>query len=199
MQNGDRIVINKNGDISVFSNVIDCFWFCFVTATTVGYGNQVPITNGGMLLNLFLMFVGNVYLVFPLTAASSTFSTVYEKYLVTKKKAEELQKLEHKQAVIEGLDTFSLGFHTQLQVLQDSLKKWSKEFRVIWAEFQGESDIDVSDHGGKSVLIQKMENITTEIVQRLENGSAAIMNLAKLDTRRRKHLDKLAYLVENID
>lgn len=198
VQNGDRIIINKNGGISVFSNVIDCFWFCFVTATTVGYGNQVPITNGGMLLNLFLMFVGNVYLVFPLTAASSTFSTVYEKYLATKKKMEELQNLNTKKVVIEGLETFSLGAHTQLQVMQDSLKKTSKAFRVLWAEFQGELDTDTRDHGGKSVMIQKMENITTEIVQRLENGSMAIMNLAKLDIRRREHLDRLAYLVEDI-
>jgi len=37
---------------------VDALWWSIVTATTVGYGDLVPVTRGGRLLALILMTVG---------------------------------------------------------------------------------------------------------------------------------------------
>ncbi len=75
---GDVIYINKNGDPSQFPNVFFGVWFSFVTLTTVGYGDIVPVTNGGQVMAIFLMLSGTFYMAMPLTAAASTFYTVHE-------------------------------------------------------------------------------------------------------------------------
>ena len=84
---GDRILVDKYGGASQFASILDTFWFCFVCATTVGYGDKIPVTNMGWLLNLVLMVYGAAYLVFPLTAASSTFYNVYSRYLLNKEES----------------------------------------------------------------------------------------------------------------
>jgi hypothetical protein len=75
---GDVIYINKNGDPSQFPNVFFGVWFSFVTLTTVGYGDIVPVTNGGQVMSIFLMLSGTFYMAMPLTAAASTFYAVHE-------------------------------------------------------------------------------------------------------------------------
>ncbi len=37
---------------------IDCLWWSFATATTVGYGDITPQSHGGKILGIFLMLVG---------------------------------------------------------------------------------------------------------------------------------------------
>lgn len=41
-----------------FGNLIDAIWWAVVTATTVGYGDFFPVTVGGRLLAVILMFLG---------------------------------------------------------------------------------------------------------------------------------------------
>lgn len=43
---------------SKIQSMIDCFWWSFATATTVGYGDITPATFGGKILGIFLMLVG---------------------------------------------------------------------------------------------------------------------------------------------
>jgi hypothetical protein len=38
---GDKIYINKNGNLSSFSNVFYGLWYSFVTLTTTGYGFSI--------------------------------------------------------------------------------------------------------------------------------------------------------------
>lgn len=49
---------NNNGN--TFSNIFDSFWFAFVTLSTTGYGDIVPVTVGGRLIAIISVFLGIV-------------------------------------------------------------------------------------------------------------------------------------------
>ena len=71
---GDRVVIAKDGLYSQFRDVFHCMWYCFVTITTVGYGDIFPATNNGKVLAIVMMLAGSLYMSIPLTAIGE-FST----------------------------------------------------------------------------------------------------------------------------
>eukprot|EP01039_Chlorochromonas_danica_P014905 gene14905-17464_t len=77
---GEFVWLNKAGDLSSFPNVFYGVWFSFVTITTVGYGDIVPVTQGGMAMAIFLMIGGQFYMAMPLTAAATTFYQVHIQY-----------------------------------------------------------------------------------------------------------------------
>ncbi len=128
---GDRLLINKNGDISKFSNIVDCMWFCYVTATTTGFGDRWPITNGGMYVNLFLMLSGSLYLAMPLTVASGTYYAAHTRYLKSKKKTQALQTLSGAKLAPFHAASFTPAVQNSLQRLYEVLKAELAEMRLI--------------------------------------------------------------------
>eukprot|EP00602_Paraphysomonas_sp_CaronLab_P005023 CAMPEP_0185031144 /NCGR_PEP_ID=MMETSP1103-20130426/18444_1 /TAXON_ID=36769 /ORGANISM="Paraphysomonas bandaiensis, Strain Caron Lab Isolate" /LENGTH=962 /DNA_ID=CAMNT_0027566563 /DNA_START=709 /DNA_END=3597 /DNA_ORIENTATION=- len=88
LKDGRRISVNKLGEESKFSNILDALWFSIVTLTSVGYGEIVPVTNIGQIMSIFLMLFGAFYLAMPLTVAASTFWEVHQSYLEKQQKKE---------------------------------------------------------------------------------------------------------------
>ena len=62
------------------SNVFYGVWFSFITLTSTGYGDIVPVTNIGQGFCVILIILGAMYMSMPLTVAASTFSHVHEQY-----------------------------------------------------------------------------------------------------------------------
>lgn len=69
---GQRIQVDKSGQLSKFSNIFTGIWFSFVTLTTCGYGDIVPVTTAGKFLAMILMIAGIFYMVRFLWAFHST-------------------------------------------------------------------------------------------------------------------------------
>ena len=80
VKTGERILLNKYGDLTTIPNVFYGIWFTIVTMLTVGYGEIVPVSNGGMSMAVCLMLFGSMYMAMPLTAAATNFFLVHDLY-----------------------------------------------------------------------------------------------------------------------
>lgn len=89
---GSRILINKYGDLSTIQNVFYGIWFSIVTMLTVGYGDIVPVTNGGMFMSVSLMLFGGLYMAMPLTVSATTYYMVHDLYHEKKLQQKQLEE-----------------------------------------------------------------------------------------------------------
>jgi len=60
-----------------FRSITYAFWWFFVTATTVGYGDDYPTTTAGRLIGIAAFFCGIVTLALPVTVVSACFRKHY--------------------------------------------------------------------------------------------------------------------------
>ena len=70
------IRLNQYGDeeISPFASVPQAFWWFFVTATSVGYGDVFPTTSMGKFIATFAMLMGVLVVAFPVSVFSDLWS-----------------------------------------------------------------------------------------------------------------------------
>lgn len=80
LSTGQFIYLNKQGDLSQYPNALYGLWFSIVTMTSTGYGDMTPSTNAGLVMAVFLMLFGSLYMAMPLTAAASVFYVIHESY-----------------------------------------------------------------------------------------------------------------------
>lgn len=73
-----------DGTISPFQSIPHALWWTIVTMTTVGYGDNVPLTGLGKMVASFAMICGILVLAFPLTILAGNFSAEYSKHLINK-------------------------------------------------------------------------------------------------------------------
>lgn len=68
------------GHLYCFGTIPRCFWWAFITMTTVGYGDCYPITVGGKLLAMATSVLGVLILALPITVVGSNFQKMVEMY-----------------------------------------------------------------------------------------------------------------------
>lgn len=64
----------REEEISPFTSIPACFWWFFVTATTVGYGDTVPVTAPGKWVGIAAMLTGVLVIAFPVSVFSDLWS-----------------------------------------------------------------------------------------------------------------------------
>jgi len=72
--------VTEGKQLYCFGTIPRCFWWAFVTMTTVGYGDCYPVTNGGKLLAMATMVLGVLILALPITVVGSNFQKMVEMY-----------------------------------------------------------------------------------------------------------------------
>jgi len=67
-------------EVSPFRSIVDGFWWFFVTATTVGYGDIYPTTTAGRMIGLVTVYFGIVLLALPISVIGSAFGARYSEW-----------------------------------------------------------------------------------------------------------------------
>ena len=82
-------------DSCQFPHIFSAFYFCMVTMTTVGYGDQIPERWHSRFVTMVIMLFGSLFLSMPLSVIGSEFDSVYkerEKAKEEEKKAKEKEE-----------------------------------------------------------------------------------------------------------
>ena len=79
LENFVRIGEKGEPEVSPFSSIPACFWWVIVTATTVGYGDMVPISPFGKFVGVICMHSGVLVFALPITILSAHFTIEYER------------------------------------------------------------------------------------------------------------------------
>tara|TARA_B110001452_G_scaffold194562_1_gene164568 strand:+ start:1401 stop:2384 length:984 start_codon:yes stop_codon:yes gene_type:complete len=79
--------VRADGSSTPFESISFSMWWCLVTMTTVGYGDSYPITLGGQILGIVIMFWGLVVLSLPITIVGANFDEEYREMKRREKEA----------------------------------------------------------------------------------------------------------------
>lgn len=82
--------VRPDGSRSPYESIPTSMWWTIVTMTTVGYGDQFPVTELGKLVAVFTMFSGLIVLSLPITIIGANFDSEYREF--KKAKQEELER-----------------------------------------------------------------------------------------------------------
>lgn len=131
---GASLVILFEGSINdQFKHISDAVWWVLVTMTTVGYGDKVPVTTGGRIIGIFIMFFGLSLLSIFTATVSSIFIA---RQLKEGRGLEDIKEKEH--LIICG---WNFSAEQILRYLQNNLKQI--ELIVLINQLPEESIADI--------------------------------------------------------
>jgi len=152
-------VAGSGRQISPFYSIPQCFWWCFTTMSTVGYGDLAPTSPVGKVVTILCMHVGILAFAMPITIIGSNFSRMYEmKVKLMMEKAAEA-------------DQSGMFLEKHIQNLEATIEKI------------GKIKLEVKNNARElEIFTQRLSKERPEIVKALEDTSRAMINDILEDT-----------------
>ena len=163
---GQRVLLDKNGDVTQFKTVLESLWFSMVTLTSVGYGDLAPITNLGMFISIFLMLFGAIYLAMPLTVAAATFWSVHQAYVEG-----------HKKKVTKERKIVSAKFAKKIKNLEDGFQDILRRLDEFFEDIQSPESAERKEN---LTLLQRCLQVEGTLRLLLQNHDGNIRRLSAL-------------------
>jgi len=90
----DYVRTDMDGESSVtpFKSIPHAFWWCIVTFTTVGYGDDYPVTVLGKVVATCTMLTGLIIIALPISVITSVFNEMWSKRLEERRLEAEAQE-----------------------------------------------------------------------------------------------------------
>ena len=151
--------INAMDNSCEFPDLLQSTYFLLITITTVGYGDQIPMSTGGRTLAVTVAILGSFYMAMPLSIIGSKFEEAYQE--------RELYKLQRK----TGSD-FTVAVKTEMDKSNPSqlygrmtrlLLKVHTNLRIL-----AKGRVASAAHGGHNMVIKSTKLEISRLVSDLK-------------------------------
>ncbi|CAG8571460.1 1660_t:CDS:2 [Ambispora gerdemannii] len=113
---------------SPFQSIVHSFWWAIVTITTVGYGDDIPISGWGKLLSGLTALCGIMVIAIPTSIIGSNFITVWDAY----RRKKMLKRIHRESAHVDDTLEKQQTKKQRLKILRDQ----NDALLQVLAEFQ---------------------------------------------------------------
>jgi hypothetical protein len=115
--------INMAGDPTKFNSIPMAAYWCIVTMTTVGYGDQYPISIPGKIVGCITMFTGLLVIALPVIIVGGNFEQVYQDHRKSKeledKQNKIIEKFKRKDEQEEALKRYKRGKRSVIELAME--------------------------------------------------------------------------------
>lgn len=164
-----------NYEESPWQSIPSSFWWAIVTATTVGYGDEFPITPLGKIVSTFTMLFSLIILALPVGVIGNCFSTVWDDYAHERREMTHVLDKETNYITesTQSLDPSCMSNLMLIEIWNDD--KTSKP-RQCPSNFMGEvkvsMELPMTCQVSKTQILQLEEN--HDIIQRSVTGRVMV-------------------------
>jgi len=115
--------IRSDGYETHFPSIPDAAYWCIVTMTTVGYGDQVPITIPGKIVGCITMFTGLLVIALPVIIVGGNFEQVYQDHRKSKELEDKRIKIQEavnrKELAKDALERYERGKRSVIELAME--------------------------------------------------------------------------------
>jgi len=159
---------------SPWQSIPSSFWWAIVTATTVGYGDEYPITPLGKIVSTFTMLFSLIILALPVGVIGNCFSTVWDEYAEEREKeAKELAK--ETNYITQSTQSLDPSCMSNLMLIEVWNNDASSPSRTNPSNFMGEVKLSMElpiSQVSKTQMLPLEEN--HDIIQRSVSGKLMV-------------------------
>jgi len=115
--------IRSDGYETDFKSIPEAAYWCIVTMTTVGYGDQYPISIPGKIVGCITMFTGLLVIALPVIIVGGNFEQVYQDHRKSKeledKRDKIIEKMNRKELANDALERYERGKRSVIELAME--------------------------------------------------------------------------------
>jgi len=115
--------IRSDGYETDFKSIPEAAYWCIVTMTTVGYGDQYPISIPGKIVGCITMFTGLLVIALPVIIVGGNFEQVYQDHRKSKeledKRDKIIEKMNRKELSKDALERYERGKRSVIELAME--------------------------------------------------------------------------------
>lgn len=145
---------------SVINNISDAIWYMFVSLTSVGYGDKVPVTTGGRIIGYFYVIASLGVLGVLISSISSNIYTMIEE-----------KKLGYRGTSFEDHIVF-IGWNDFSRMVVDEVNETMRQFAVVTNK-KDDIDLFYEEYKKKRSFVLFADYHNLDIIEKVNPAKAS--------------------------